>query len=84
MELIYIYIVLQVHLERCIPDVWYWWWLLIYRILWVSFTFWLFTGCKVKEGDHFHDWLFYQQYHFVNACSQGRRMEPKTFLRMIE
>ena len=30
------------------------------------------------------DRLFYQQYNFANTCSQGRRMEPKMFLRMIE
>ena len=38
----------------------------------LSFVFWLFTGYKVKEGEHIHDWLFYQQYHFANAYSQGR------------
>ena len=40
-------------------------------ILRISFLFWLFTGYKVKEGEHIHAWLFYQQYHFANACSQG-------------
>ena len=36
--------------------------------------FWLFTGYKVKEGVSLFmiDWLFYQRYHFANACSQGR------------
>ena len=27
------------------------------------------SGYKVKEGEHIHDWLFYQQYHFANSCS---------------
>ena len=43
------------HLERYIADVWYWWWLLILLDLRVSFIFWLFTGYKVKEGEHIHD-----------------------------
>ena len=32
------------------------------------------SGYKVKEGEHIHDWLFYQQYPFANSCSQGRKM----------
>ena len=43
-----------------------------YWILRVSLILWLFIGYKVKEGEHIRDWLFYQQYHFASACSQGR------------
>ena len=41
--------------------------------MWVSFIFSLFTDYKVKEAEHIHDRLFHQQYHFSNACSQGRK-----------
>ena len=30
---------------------------------------------KMKEGKLIHDWLFYQQYHFANACSQSSTTE---------
>ena len=59
------------NLDSCIPDVW-----LAVATDSVRFCgyrfFWLFTGYKAKEGEHIHDWLLYQQYHFANACSQGR------------
>ena len=39
----------------------------------------LFFGClrvtKERRVSIFMiDWLFYQQYHFANACSQGRKI----------
>ena len=42
------------HLERCIPDVWYWWWLLIV-LNFAGIFYFLAIGYKVKEGEHIHD-----------------------------
>ena len=44
-----------VHLERCIPDVWYWWWPLILLDFADILFFWLLIGYEVKEGEHIHD-----------------------------
>ena len=75
------------YFERCIADMWYWRWLLILLNFAGMFCVCLSainTDYKVKEGKLINDWLFYQQYHFANGCSQGRKMEHKMFLRMIE
>ena len=63
------------HLERCIPDVRHWRWLLI--LLNVAAIFCLRLSNVAKEGEHIHDWLFYQQYHSANTCSNGRKMKTQ-------
>ena len=47
----------QVHLGRCISDVWYWWWLVFFLDFAGILYFWMFTGYKLKEGEHIHDRL---------------------------
>ena len=60
MELIYIFLTVwrnkgtYVHLERCLPDVWYWWWLLI-LLDFADVLYFLAVDYKVKEGENIYD-----------------------------
>ena len=43
----------------------------------------LLNDCKIEVGIFMIDWLFYQQYHVANACSQ-RRSETRKVFAMAE